>query len=142
MEPNLSVDESLKDVHQFFVYGTLKRGERNESVWPRRPIGIDSAWMRGALFAGSDYPALLPGDDEIEGELWTFDQASTPIVLQALDLLEGTTDNAPDDLYHRKTVEVFRGSEAEIAYTYFYNRDPIADGFSRVRSDAGRCRWP
>lgn len=143
MEPGLSIDESMTDVCHVFVYGTLKRGECNESVWPCQPLRIETAWTLGALFASNAYPALMEGNDRVEGEVWSFGIHDRPTVIDALDRLEGTTSNAPDDLYHRRIVEVTLDEGQSLrASTYFYNRDPIADGFTRVLLIDGRCRWP
>jgi gamma-glutamylcyclotransferase (GGCT)/AIG2-like uncharacterized protein YtfP len=45
-----------------FVYGTLKRGEVRAACWPREPVKVEEATVRGALFDLGDYPALVPGD--------------------------------------------------------------------------------
>ncbi|MEL6109484.1 MAG: gamma-glutamylcyclotransferase family protein [Planctomycetota bacterium] len=143
MEPDLSIDDPMSDVGHVFVYGTLKRGECNERVWPCRPVRVEPAWILGALFESDAYPALCEGSDRIEGELWSFTIHEMPAVLDSLDHLEGTTSNAPEDLYHRQVVDVtLVDGQSLKASTYFYNRDPIADGFTPVAPIDGRCRWP
>ena len=120
--------------HQFFVYGTLKRGYRNETVWPCRPLSIQSAWVRGALFAGPNYPAMKTGSDRVLGEVWMFDESACPEVLWALDALEGTNGNSPQDLYHRFVTETFDvdGNALGEAYVYRFVSDPPLQGFVRI----------
>ncbi|QEF99348.1 AIG2-like family protein [Stieleria maiorica] len=131
-------------IDSVFVYGTLKRGQCRESCWPVRPLRVMPGWIRGTLYGREDYPALLPGEHRVVGELWVFDPGAIPRVLSVLDDIEGTDGNSADDLYHRHLVEV-RNDAGELiatAYSYFYHRDPIADGFSIVPAPGGNQSWP
>ena len=67
-----------------------------------------------------------------------------PSVLSVLDGIEGTDGNAPDDLYHRHLVDVYdeHGDRIRAAYTYFYHRDPLSDGFSELPVLGGTQVWP
>jgi gamma-glutamylcyclotransferase (GGCT)/AIG2-like uncharacterized protein YtfP len=127
-----------------FVYGTLKRGQCRENCWPHAPLAVTPAWTFGDLFARQDYPALMPGDNRVEGELWEFLPEQMPRVLEVLDEIEGTEGNSPNDLYHRLDVEVkgTSGSRVSRAHTYFYNRDARLDGFSRIDPVDGCQSWP
>ncbi len=137
------MDEEDRPLRHFFVYGTLKRGQCRESLWPVRPVKVQEAWVRGCLYGRSDYPALLPGEGRVEGELWECPAEEIHRVLAVLDEIEGTDGNGPGDLYHRHVVDVFAGDQEVIrAYTYFYHRDPIADGFRRVSEAGGVQVWP
>lgn len=51
-----------------FVYGTLKRGEEREAMWPRWPVRVEAATTLGILYDIGPYPALAAGDDVVEGE--------------------------------------------------------------------------
>jgi gamma-glutamylcyclotransferase (GGCT)/AIG2-like uncharacterized protein YtfP len=52
-----------------FVYGTLQRGGVRERCWPRKPIYVEVARVRGALYDLGPYPALVEGSDFVAGEL-------------------------------------------------------------------------
>lgn len=130
-------------VRSFFAYGTLKRGECRESLWPAEPEAVRPAVIHGTLLGRADYPALLPGHDFVAGQLWTFLAADLPMVMTALDHIEGTNGNVEMDLYHRHTVEVMdlAGNPIGQAYAYFYNRDVIQDGFQLISPKNGFCQW-
>lgn len=130
---------------QFFVYGTLKRTERNESAWPVSPTDVQIAWVRGRLYGHRDYPAMKPGLDRVLGELWRFDEPSVASVIRSLDQLEGTHGNSPSDLYHRHVVETFdlNNRSCGKTNTYFYVRDPIANGFHLIEpNEDDYAAWP
>ena len=74
----------------FFVYGTLKRGQCRDHLWPVTPRTITPAWLRATLYGRKDYPALQTGDDHILGEVWTFEISEIPAVIEQLDQIEGT----------------------------------------------------
>ncbi len=132
------------NVDAVFVYGTLKRGQCRAGMWQESPHRIDDAWVRGELYGRVDYPALLPGGFKVRGEMWRFGRQQMPVVLKVLDQIEGTTDNAVDDLYHRVIIDAFdpAGEPLGVAYTYRYNRDVDADGFHRVAAEDGFQVWP
>lgn len=126
-----------------FVYGTLQRGQVRESAWPRRPLQILAAVTRGVLVDLGHYPALLPGDGLVAGELWCFNPIDLAATLETLDAIEGHS-GSPDDLYVRRQVQcrVCNGA-LYCAYAYFFNRPrrlaaarPIAPG------PDGTARWP
>lgn len=127
-----------------FVYGTLKRGQCRDRAWPVAPQNVRPAFVRGILWGRDDYPALLPGDGLVLGELWRFAPGDMAIVLTKLDEIEGTEGNSPHDLYHRREVEVCdqQGQVMQTAFTYFYNRNPLADGFERAPEVDGIQCWP
>ena len=136
-------------LNQIFVYGTLKKGQRNEGVWPKCPLQIQPAWVRGRLFDRQDYPAMQAGDDRVLGELWTMAADDMNEVIRSLDHLEGTQGNGPNDVYHRLHVQVFdfdldlaEGSLGD-AITYLYVRDPLADGFTLMTPGSNDfVEWP
>ena len=126
--------EQTERIDAVFVYGTLKRGQCRESLWPVEPREVLASWVRGTLFGRADYPALMTGTHRVCGELWGFHCEDMPRVLEVLDAIEGTSGNSPEDLYHRRVVDVFMADCHRNcrAYTYFYNRDPLADRFTEV----------
>lgn len=135
--PTLNIDA-------VFVYGTLKRGQCRETMWPETPSRVDDGWVTGDLYGRPDYPALMPGEFRVRGELWRFAPHQMSSVLATLDAIEGTTDNAAGDLYHRLNTDVFdlQGTHSAKAFTYRYNGDVDADGFTRLPIIDGFQCWP
>jgi len=107
-----------------FFYGTLMAGFDR-----RRRAGIDDKLryigrgsIQGSLFDLGLYPAAVPAP---EGHVWgeVYEMADTPIVLAALDAIEGYRHDDPDrSLYVRQQTHVALpdGSSA-LAWVYFYN---------------------
>jgi gamma-glutamylcyclotransferase (GGCT)/AIG2-like uncharacterized protein YtfP len=133
----------MTDIDSVFVYGTLKRGECRETYWPVSPQSVVDAWVFGTLFGRSDYPAIAKGDSRVRGERWIFQRNQVADVLRVLDWVEGTSGNAPDDLYHRHSVQVFdlHGELLGRSYSYFFNGDPLHAGFVEVREIGGFSSW-
>ncbi|MEM0927101.1 MAG: gamma-glutamylcyclotransferase family protein [Planctomycetota bacterium] len=127
-----------------FVYGTLKRGECRASLWPFEPTDVQAASIRGDLWGREDYPALLPGESDVLGELWTFQEWQMERTLEVLDDIEGCRENSPSDLYHRHTVEVLMipADSIRLAFVYQYARSPERDGFRRLACVNGYQSWP
>jgi gamma-glutamylcyclotransferase (GGCT)/AIG2-like uncharacterized protein YtfP len=125
-----------------FVYGTLKRGEVRERMWPRQPLVIEPAEVRGALYDLGPYPALAAGDDRVAGELWHFAAADLPATLAALDRIEGYRGRA-DDLYKRIEVRCQTTTGAMSAWTYCFAEPHHMTATQQVRPGPdGLCRWP
>lgn len=136
--------ERERPIYRVFVYGTLKTGQCRQSAWPVKPLSIESASIQGHLYSREDYPALMPGNHRVMGQCWSFTADQIERVLATLDEIEGTNGNSPADLYHRRIVDVTIVSEQLRlpAYTYFYHRDPIADGFTSAPVVDGSQSWP
>ncbi|HUE74163.1 MAG TPA: gamma-glutamylcyclotransferase family protein [Pirellulaceae bacterium] len=121
--------------HAIFVYGTLKRGQCRERAWPRRPLGVESAWTLGRLYDLGPYPALIEGTDRVLGEVWRFAPEDMRESLRVLDGIEGFRDQS-DDLYRREVVECTTESGIVVrAYTYCYAR-PLPAGARLVTANA------
>lgn len=132
-------------VTSFFVYGTLKRGQCREHLWPKTPVKIRNAWVAGELYDREDYPAMKAGTDRVQGELWTFEPTEIGHVIQVLDQIECTNGNSPTDLYHRHEIESVCETTGDpiLAIAYFYVRNPMTDGFVRIEPDeTGSVHWP
>ncbi len=128
-----------------FVYGTLKRGQCRESLWPVQPITIREGSTRGKLYGRDDYPAMTPGEDRVAGELWLFAPEQIERVLETLDQIEGTNQPNQPDLYHRVATEVHAaaGTSLGMAWTYHYATAPEADGFEAIHASSSvPARWP
>lgn len=128
-------------IDRVFVYGTLKTGQIRESAWPHQPQSVQQAWTRGKLFDLGDYPAMLPGQDRIAGEVWTFEPHEMAATLEVLDEIEGYFNN-PDDLYRRVIVTCILEAGSQVdAYTYHYRHESLTSAW-RIHPKLGHCSWP
>ena len=143
-------------ITQIFVYGTLKRGQCRDILWPCDPIAVIPAMTRGTLYDRQDYPAMTVGQDLVAGECWRFREQDIASVLRTLDEIEGANQPGTPDLYHRVEVDCWQCSEADVAgrlrrlkvvgraFAYHYARDIAEDGFSQIsptREGQTVC-WP
>ena len=138
------MNDPTNNVCAVFVYGTLKRGQCREQMWPLAPRSVQYGWTYGDLYGRADYPAMIQGSVRVKGEIWTFLPKQFGVVLDALDSIEGTDGNSPLDLYHRHmvVVHVQSGLPNQHAHSYFYHRDPISDGFKKMPIVDGFQSWP
>ncbi|MBI2480460.1 MAG: gamma-glutamylcyclotransferase [Planctomycetia bacterium] len=129
-------------IEAIFVYGTLQRGEVRERCWPRKPVRIEWATIRGQLRDLGEYPALVDGEDLILGELWHIAKADMTATLATLDVVEwfGQDDH---DLYTRETVTCRTlAGEEQPAYTYRYARlADVALSPIIIPGPDGFCHW-
>jgi gamma-glutamylcyclotransferase (GGCT)/AIG2-like uncharacterized protein YtfP len=124
-----------------FVYGTLKRGKVREKCWPKKPVAIEEARVRGALYSLGSYPALTEGDDVIAGELWRFAAEDMAETLAKLDEVEGFAGR-DDDEYRRIVISCETAAGAVSAWTYWYARVSELRVERRVGpDDSGNCSW-
>ena len=106
-----------------FFYGTLRTG------FTRRPqLGVDlkltflgHGAIEALLFDLGLYPAAVPGDGRVRGEVFETDDPMS--VLTRLDAIEGYRQTAPDQsLYIRTHVPVtLEDGRTMTAWVYFYN---------------------
>lgn len=130
---------SSNDVLRVFVYGTLKRGQIREAMWPQTPIEILPAKTQGVLYDLGSYPAMIAGSDQVVGEVWRFAAEQMPETLRVLDQIEDYRD-ASDDLYKRVIVDCGVNGKFVQAYTYHYAMK--LDQRFRIHERDGRCEWP
>ncbi|QKW06353.1 gamma-glutamylcyclotransferase [Streptomyces sp. NA04227] len=107
----------------FFVYGTLRPGERNHDAHFRgRLAAAEPALLGGAvLYEGPGYPCLVEtGDDRrVHGELLTPLPAHYAAVLRDLDVLEHCVPGDPGNLYDRVPRETLRPDGSRVrAWVY------------------------
>ena len=151
---SFSSDGQHATVPCVFVYGTLKRGECREELWPHRPRQVLQAAVAGALYDLGTYPALLVGEDRVAGELWTFPTVVMAETLMALDAIEGYQQGDCPDLYRRTilrcAVEPGDGSQSgesglssdRFAWVYLFAQPAPLQEHQRILPDAdGYCRW-
>jgi gamma-glutamylcyclotransferase (GGCT)/AIG2-like uncharacterized protein YtfP len=155
----------------FFVYGTLKRGECRETMWPRKPRSIRVGFVRGWLFDLGPYPAMWCAVDEpveqdgaeqdgaeqdglacdwIQGELWSFDQDDVAATIEELDQIEDTNQPHTPNLYDQILVRVYdrplgndSQAKSELALAYQYSRLADVPPASRIfpASPDGIVAW-
>ncbi len=124
------------DEVNFFVYGTLKRGECRAHLWPREPLVVEDAWVHGELYDAGVYPALVSGADKVLGELWTFAKQDFEAVVHVLDEIEEYRPNDAYNLYNREVIECETASGRQAsAYTYLYARLKDLPAFTRLAAN-------
>lgn len=140
--------ETSTKLEHVFVYGTLKRGQCREDLWPRPPASVAPAWTLGSLFDLGPYPALLAGSDRVLGELWSFEPSQMAAVLEVLDRIEGTNQPGLPNEYDRLQVQVtsWAGGKLE-ASTYRCADQAIADRLEPLVAncfieDEPYVQWP
>ncbi|WP_027621719.1 gamma-glutamylcyclotransferase family protein [Acetivibrio clariflavus] len=88
-------------INKVFVYGTLMKGFQNykrylegkiNSITPGRTYGVLYHLREG-------YPALLPGNEIVEGEIM---EPVDDMLLKSLDRLEGYSERSSNNLYIRE----------------------------------------
>ena len=121
-----------------FVYGTLKSGERHaREAEAAGLVRREPALARGIrLFdLPYGYPAAVPGEGQVEGELLVFEDLER--ALERLDRFEG-------DEYQRRVIEVEtpRGRVAAWVYLYPGAEEAEAVGGTPVPGGVWRGRLP
>lgn len=110
-------------IDRVFFYGTLMTGFNR-----RLRIGIDSKLryvgrgsIKAILFDLGIYPAAVPGEGRVWGELFETDEPD--LVLAGLDSIEGYRPGDPEhSLYTRLQSPVtLEDGQTQSAWVYFYN---------------------
>jgi gamma-glutamylcyclotransferase (GGCT)/AIG2-like uncharacterized protein YtfP len=100
-----------------FVYGTLRKHERNHYLLKEAELVAEQAWTEGKLFdTGYGYPALQESsNDVVYGELYLVTEEQ----LWRLDELEGYSADGKANLYNRKkkVISYDRGKSQAYVYT-------------------------
>ena len=125
-----------------FVYGTLKRGECRDAQWPCPPRRVETATTRGELYDLGPYPAFLPGDGCVGGELWTLHPKDLAQTLEVLDEIEEYNQGGVD-MYVREVVTCQRDDGSHVsAYIYRYALPLKCPPHQRVLADdRGVAYW-
>jgi gamma-glutamylcyclotransferase (GGCT)/AIG2-like uncharacterized protein YtfP len=110
-------------IDRVFFYGTLMTGFNR-----RLRIGIDSKLryvgrgsIKAILFDLGIYPAAVPGEGRVWGELFETDEPD--LVLAGLDSIEGYRPGDPEhSLYMRiQSPVTLEDGQTQSAWVYFYN---------------------
>jgi gamma-glutamylcyclotransferase (GGCT)/AIG2-like uncharacterized protein YtfP/cation transport regulator ChaC len=104
------------EMHYVFVYGTLRRYERNHYLLKGAELVAEQAWTNGKLYdTGFGYPALRETRTGlVYGELYLVSEK----VLRRLDELEGYSVDSKDNLYNRKKQVISYDTGSNEAYIY------------------------
>jgi gamma-glutamylcyclotransferase (GGCT)/AIG2-like uncharacterized protein YtfP/cation transport regulator ChaC len=102
--------------HRVFVYGTLRKHERNHHLLKDSTLIAEQVWTYGELFdTGCGYPMLKPSQDhKVFGELYEVNQN----VLEKLDELEDYQVGRNDNLYDRVLQKVYTDKGERQAFVY------------------------
>lgn len=139
----------MENITAIFVYGTLKTGQCRERCWPLVPKSRCKAWTFGELYDTGPYPALIPGTDQVGGELWFYATEDTPDVFDVLDKIEDYSPQRPSgNLYDRRVVECHvENGDVVKAYAYHYAKLEELPRFRKVqphylRGNLRLAVWP
>lgn len=103
--------------HTVFVYGTLRKNEKNDHLLEQAERMAEQAWTYGKLYdTGHDYPAVVEDDEGcVYGNLYEVNGEQ----LKQLDVLEGYHGFADENnLFNRIVQTVHTDQEATEAYVY------------------------
>lgn len=129
----------------FFVYGTLRAGQRNHGLLHGRTAAWTPATLRGALlFAGPGYPFAVDdpaGAAVVHGDLVDIPAEHYARVLADLDLLESHVPGDPRSLYDRVVRDVQTDRGARPAWVYVAPARRAADLVAGARP-LPSGRWP
>lgn len=121
----------------FFVYGTLRPGERNHELFlAGRTAAERPATLHGArLYEGPGYPYAVDdpaGTGRVAGTVVTAAPGAYPELLRTLDVLEEyLAPGHPRNLYERVAREVIR-ADGTPAHAWVYVAAPgVARGLAR-----------
>ena len=104
-----------------FVYGTLRKYERNYHFLIGSTCVAQQAWTNGLLFdTGHGYPAVKQSiTGKVYGELYLINEHQ----LKKLDRLEGYKGTGENNLYNRITQKVYTDAETQDALVYVIHPD-------------------
>ena len=118
-EDILKINEYFS-TRKVFVYGTLMKGENNHHFLENsKCLGI-SAIEGYEMYNVGGYPAIIPGESTIPGELYEVHESD----MRNIDMLEGE-----GSLYIRKCKET---TDKSLAYIYEYAQD--TEGLEKIDS--------
>lgn len=131
---SLTEPKEMRGSRFIFVYGTLKRGQCREHCWPRVPLSVKPAFVRGRLLCLGPFPGLVQGEQWVRGEAWEIAENELAETLRVLDEIEGFQQPREANQYERIETDRFArigGSAIGHAITYV-----LADAKLRKRGRA------
>jgi gamma-glutamylcyclotransferase (GGCT)/AIG2-like uncharacterized protein YtfP len=116
---NLSGDQLV------FVYGTLKRGERNHAFLEGQTFRGNARTAPGfRLISLGEYPGIIPDSNDragVAGEVWSIDETC----LARLDEFEGVAEG----LYRRERILLQPPFSEQEVQSYIYALNPMGRPF-------------
>jgi gamma-glutamylcyclotransferase (GGCT)/AIG2-like uncharacterized protein YtfP len=112
--------EGVIQMNNVFVYGTLRKGERNAQLLKGAKFIAEQCWTNGILYdTRYGYPAMKQSPtSRIYGELYTV----TEDELKRIDELEGYTEGGTNNLYERIEQTVYTDNGQCKAFVYVANQ--------------------
>ncbi|MGY3717791.1 gamma-glutamylcyclotransferase [Sutcliffiella cohnii] len=106
----------MESTHIVFVYGTLRKNERNHRLLEGSRLIAEQAWTTGVMYdTGLHYPALQKSSTgRVYGELYEVNDHT----LSSLDRLEGYQAHRSDNLYDRVSQSINTDKGTYEAYVY------------------------
>ena len=106
-----------------FVYGTLRKGEVNNSLLKNAACMAEQCWTNGLLYdTGYGYPAMTQSpSSRIYGELYSVTEEE----LEKLDQLEGYQEGRNDNLYVRIQQRVYTDKGVYRAFLYIASKENL-----------------
>ncbi|WP_078553908.1 gamma-glutamylcyclotransferase [Bacillus alkalicellulosilyticus] len=106
-----------------FVYGTLRKGERNDHFLRNATRVAEQSWTKGKLYdTGFGYPAVKPAKDSfVYGELYEVNDTE----LAAIDRLEDYKEGGSDNLYDRVQQPIFTDTGEVNALIYIAGNEAL-----------------
>jgi gamma-glutamylcyclotransferase (GGCT)/AIG2-like uncharacterized protein YtfP len=104
----------------FFVYGTLRPGQRNYRLIQPLAVEVLPATLDDHVLYGRrmPFPYAVPGPGRVFGDVLTVDLGSMPEALRILDALEGYAGEGKPNHYVRRAVRVVTGRGALLSWVY------------------------
>lgn len=114
--PELKEICTLENLYKVFVYGTLRKHERNHNLLKDSKCIALQSWTYGSLYdTGLNYPAMVQQHSKrVYGELYEVNKEQ----LYRLDELEGYNGPGQINLYERITQTIFTDTGSEEAFLY------------------------
>lgn len=115
-----NLERAKPERHTVFVYGSLRRGAINHHMMAGGAtfLGLRKTAPKFRLLDLGPFPAMIPGDSRVHGEIWQVDNTK----LAELDRFEGHPG-----FYRRDTIDLDDGSSAQgyILARETHRRHPI-----------------
>lgn len=115
-----------------FVYGTLRKHQRNHHLLSRASCMASQCWTVGKLIdSGYGYPYLVHSlSGRVYGELYQVNQ----LQLEALDQLEGYHGPNQNNYYVRSKQLIYTDSESYEAFIYIFPNDKLKPNLKQIKN--------
>lgn len=123
---------SSVEKYMVFVYGTLRKHQRNHYLLSGAPCIASQCWTVGKLIDSENgYPYLVPSaSDRVYGELYLVDQ----LQLKELDTLEGYYGTNQNNYYDRTKQHIYTDSESYEAFVYILSNEKVNPNLKEIKN--------